>query len=121
LVSAASSILDLYTFSEEQPGLDLFSLTGSVVAQEGSSGGAVINRVDGKLIGVIVTTTTGETTEERELNAITMSHISRSLQKNTGKDLISFLAGDLEITSQNFYETEFTRLKDLLVKQLDKQ
>lgn len=120
LTSTFSQIKALYTFSETEPKtFDLFSLKGNIVSQGGSSGGAVIDTRDGKLLGIIVTNTEATTTASRELNIITLPHISRSFQKLTNQNIIPFLANP-ESFPTIFSETEFLRLKNLLIEQLRK-
>jgi len=75
--SAFSTVGTLYSYTAAQH-VDLFSLSGSVVSQSGSSGGAVIEP-SGSLLGIIATAAVGTTTQ-RELNAITLGHIDRSLR-----------------------------------------
>lgn len=87
--SSVIAIQKVFTF--EKTLIDVLSLGGSVVAQGGSSGGAVVNAWN-KLVGLIVTSSLGETTADRDLRAITMSHIDRSVQQHTGLPLDEFLA-----------------------------
>ena len=70
------TIRDIYTFSSGT--LDVVSLGSNPLAQQGSSGGALVNPW-GYLIGIITTTTVGDTTGERDLRAITLGHVERSL------------------------------------------
>lgn len=91
--SSVASINKLYTF--ESGALDLISVGGSIVAQKGSSGGAVVNRSN-KLIGIVVTSTLEETTSERDLRAITLEYINRDFILHNGHDLSSFINNDLE-------------------------
>ena len=99
---------------------DLLGLGASVVAQSGSSGGAVIDRHSGKLTALIVTTSEGKTTGERSLNAVTINHISRSLKEEMGKNLDEFLAQDLSAELARFQNEDFPKLKAVLVRELDK-
>jgi len=103
LSSAPANIQDVYTFTEDT--IDLLSLGGSVVAQQGSSGGAVVTG-EGKLAGIIVTSSQAPSTNERDLNAITLSHINRSLKKETGFDLREFLSQDIRNAAENFAREE---------------
>lgn len=84
--SAVINISDRFTFGEGT--VDLISLGGSVVAQKGSSGGAVVDG-GGKLIGLISISSDGNTTGERDLSAITLSYINRDLIKNANTTLSS--------------------------------
>ena len=107
-VSTTVEIQKVYTFSESL--IDVLSLGGTIVAQSGSSGGAVMNQWN-KLVGIIVTSSIGNTTAERDLRALTLSHIDRSIQAHTGYTLLSFLnIGDFESRVQKFKETEVPNL-----------
>jgi len=103
--SALSMVQTLYTF-ENPSNVDLISLGGTVVAQSGSSGGAVINAGTGSLIGIITTETQGTTTASRDLNAITIAHINRSLTA-LGQDGIAGLlsTGNLQQEAADFNAT----------------
>lgn len=84
--SAVINITDRFTFGEGT--VDRLSLGGSVVAQKGSSGGAVVDGT-GKLIGLISISSDGNTTGERDLSAITLSYINRDLIKNANTTISS--------------------------------
>lgn len=117
IVSTIGKIKELYTFKENT--LDLISINGSIVSQKGSSGGAVVSK-NNKLVGIIVTASEEETTEERELRAITLSYINRSLIQNTGFDLAFLLFGDLKIKAGVFDLATAPTLTKLLTAELDK-
>ena len=102
---------NVYSFEESTA--DIFSIGGSVVAQHGSSGGAVVHR-EGKLIGLIVTSSMGDTTGERDLNALTMSHLGDSFTKHTGGNLTSLFEGDVRVSAESFNEKIAPTLKKLL-------
>ena len=91
-----SSISQLLSFGTKT--IDLFSFAGVREAQSGSSGGAVVNS-EGKLIGLLVTTSDAATAENRTLHALTLNYIDRDLKAQTGKNLSTFLAGDVSATS----------------------
>ncbi|MHB1316768.1 MAG: S1 family peptidase [Minisyncoccota bacterium] len=93
--SAIINISDRYTFGENT--VDLISLGGSVVAQKGSSGGAVVDG-DGMLIGLISTSSDGDTTSARELRAITSSYINRDLSKESGISTPSLLSNNISFS-----------------------
>ena len=116
-VSAISKIYEFFTFADNS--LDLLSLGGSVVAQKGSSGGAVVNEND-YLVGLIVTSTNAINTEDRDLRAITISHINRSLIKNRGSSISAFLLGDIRAKADNYNSTEGPNLSGILIGILDK-
>lgn len=101
--SVFTKIGELLTFGERS--VDLISLGGAVLAQSGSSGGAVIN-LWGYLVGIISTTSDGATTADRELRAITLAYINRDLQFETGVSLDSILDGNLQSQAENFMRTQ---------------
>jgi hypothetical protein len=111
--STITNIKKLYTFATGS--VDLLSLGGVIVAQGGSSGGAVINEWN-HLIGVIVTSSDAETTSERDLRAITIAHIDRSLKKHTGKGLLDFLSGDIFERTADFQNNVAPELTELLIE-----
>lgn len=111
--SAVSAIQQLYTFSNPRE-VDVVSLGGTAVAQSGSSGGAVINLLTGKLVGLIATESEGTTTASRDLRAITLSYINTSLNADGKGSIASLLSGDLLKTSQDFN----TNVAPALTKQL---
>jgi hypothetical protein len=97
--SSVTNIGKLLTFSEKS--VDLVSLGGVIEAQSGSSGGAVSNAWD-RLVGLITTTSEGETTGARDLRAITLSYIDRDLKAQTGSGLGAMLGGDVVSKEQDF-------------------
>ncbi|MFQ5661665.1 MAG: trypsin-like peptidase domain-containing protein [Candidatus Paceibacteria bacterium] len=115
--SAVTEVMELFTFGSGT--LDLFSIGGSVVAQQGSSGGAVVSD-ELKMLGIIVTSSTAESTEDRDLRAITISHINRSFMKDTGFDLQTLLSGDIVAEAAAFNENIAPQLTQFLEDELDK-
>lgn len=115
--SSVVKIIDLFTFKKGT--LDLFSIGGSVVAQKGSSGGAVVN-TENKLIGIIVTSSIEDTTADRDLRAITIEHINRSFTKDTGFDLQTFFEGNMPAEANAFNENIAPTLTQFLVDELEK-
>ena len=115
--SAVTKVMELFTFKTGT--LDLFSIGGTVVAQQGSSGGAVVDR-DNKLLGIIVTSTMADSTGERDLRAISIAHINRSFVKDTGFDLQTLLSGDIQAEADVFNENIAPSLTQLLVNELEK-
>ena len=114
-VSSIATVREVFTFRE---GLsDLISIGGTVVSQGGSSGGAAVSK-DGKLIGIIVTSTRETTTAERDLRATTLGHVNRSLlaYANTTIDLL--LLGDTTLKAALFNATTVPSLTDLLIREI---
>lgn len=82
------SIQDIFTFGTNT--VDELGLGGSAAAQEGSSGGGVAS-FDGKLAGIITTSTVTGEFASRSLAAITASYIRRAYENETGVTLESLL------------------------------
>lgn len=112
-VSSVSIIKRAYYFENEDK-IDLLSLGGNIIAQGGSSGGAVVSRENNRLLGIIVTTTEGKTTDERDLNAVTVAHISDTLKSETGSTLLEFLNFDPASRTEAWRNLKFEELKKLL-------
>ncbi|OHA39552.1 MAG: hypothetical protein A3I97_00210 [Candidatus Taylorbacteria bacterium RIFCSPLOWO2_02_FULL_44_35] len=117
ITSSVGTIDKVFTFKENT--FDLFSISGSVVAQKGASGGAIVNS-DGRLIGLIATATDANTTSERSLQAITITHIENSLNEEVGMNLESFMGNNLKERFRSFQETLAPALTEVLVKELNK-
>jgi hypothetical protein len=99
---ASTTISELYTFGSNFA--DVFSIRGSLVGTEGSSGGPVLNEYN-EVIGVIVTRGDDTIDGTGSLRAITLSHINETLLEETNFDLAQNLNGDLTFRSQVFAET----------------
>ncbi len=103
--SSYASVAKLYIFHDTDSWVDLFSVPGTVVSQSGASGGAVLNRQDGTLAGIITTDTNATTTAGRDLEAITMSHIDHSLFQDGLNSIASLLSGNLTVAADQFNST----------------
>lgn len=114
--SAIGVIQQLLTFNENT--VDLYSLGSTVLAQSGSSGGAVVNAW-GHLIGIITTTSDGETTAERELHALTLSYINRDFLNSTTENLGEFLSHDVREQAIQFMKTKAPLLSQKLIDELE--
>ena len=117
--SAHTEVGDLFTFN---PGgsTDLFSVGGTILSQRGASGGAVVRESDGKLLGIIVTATAAETTAERDLRAILLSHIDESIAAENGSGLDALLLGDLAAKARIFNVTITPSLTQALIEVIEK-
>jgi Trypsin-like peptidase domain len=100
-VTSLTQIRKLLTFVQQT--VDLLSLGGIIGAQGGSSGGAVVNQW-GRLVGVVVTTSAGATTGERDLHALTLSYISRDLAAQSKVNLEGILSTDVRAAAESFGE-----------------
>jgi len=110
--SVITEIKELFTFKSGL--LDLFSLSGNAVAQKGSSGSAVVSLHSGKVLGIIVTSSEGETTADRELHAIVFSHMSESMSTDIEFTLEEYLATDPTTASASFQKNIAPLLLELL-------
>lgn len=111
MVSTIATIQQILTFTEHTP--DVFSVGGTIVAQGGISGGPAINAW-GRLVGIAVTTSEGETTDERDLRFLSLSHIDADVQRETGLALAQFIAGNPTERAKQFYEVHKDELIHLL-------
>jgi S1-C subfamily serine protease len=114
-VSSFTMIGKLLTFSTNA--VDLISLGGIIEAQGGSSGGEVVNAW-GRLIGLIVTTSEGQTTGERDLHALTLAYINHDLAAQSQFDLPTTLGGDVAAEAQEFNSGTAPRLIQLYIDQI---
>jgi len=113
--STVTTIQSLLTFDSGVP--EIFSLGGSVAAQSGSSGGAVVNGW-GYLIGLITTMSNAETTAERDLRAVALNYVDADLRALTGHDLQIYIRGDLAQKSAVFMSVYGVELTELLLEQV---
>jgi len=84
-----TTVKDIFTFYQDT--VDIVSLGGSVAAQEGSSGGGVVNP-NAQLVALVTTSTVEGDLTKRELNAITAPYIRRVIAADTGSDVDSYLS-----------------------------
>ncbi|MEK7192515.1 MAG: trypsin-like peptidase domain-containing protein [Patescibacteria group bacterium] len=118
-VTSVATIKNTYFFHDENSSeIDIFSVGGNIISQGGSSGGGVVDQTDGKLIGLVVTSTQAETTDEKILRATTLDYVSRDLKKLTGETLETLFAKNLPAEVELFAQTDFIRLKRILEKVL---
>jgi S1-C subfamily serine protease len=115
ITSSVTLVSDLFTYSQNT--IDLISVPGTVLSQKGSSGGAVIDRFT-TLIGIITTSTEGETTDKRDLRAITLSYINRSLQSEFGISLEQFIQADPAEFAKKFQEISAPILTKIITDEL---
>ena len=89
---------------------EIFSVQAGAAAQQGSSGGAVLND-DDRFLGLISTRTVRADLSMRDLQAITFDHIRGSFKKETGQILDSFLQGSPSALVSAFTDEVATLLK----------
>lgn len=116
--SSITSIRKLLTFDADT--VDLLSLAGAQEAQSGSSGGGVVNAW-GFLIGIITTTSEGNTTADREMRALTLGYIDRDMHVQAGMGIVEFLMQDIATLAASFKEKNEGALTDLLIHEIEKR
>ena len=112
---ASTSIAELMTFSSNYA--DIFTIAGSEVGEQGSSGGPVVNQA-GDAIGLISTRGDDEEFGTGSLRAITLSYIDRTIKEETGFTLEQNLGGNLPFRSQLFKDTLVPFLRGMLEREL---
>lgn len=117
ITSAITQVHDVFTFKDGT--VDLISVPGTVVSQKGSSGGAVVDK-NSSLIGVISTSSNGDTTSSRDLRAITLAYINRDLQTELGMNLAQFANLDHANFAQVFARTNAPTLTKIISDELNK-
>jgi hypothetical protein len=117
-VTTITKVMSVFTFKMNT--LDLFSIGGNIAAQKGSSGGGIVGK-EGRLAGIVVTASDASQTDDRDLRAITLSHIDRSLEKESGISLNNYLLGGLKAKSEQFMEIVAPGLTVLLESALNSQ
>lgn len=112
---ATTSLTELMTFGSNYA--DVFSIAGSDVGEQGSSGGPIVN-VKGDAIGLI--STRGDDTQfgKGSLRAITLSYVDRTIKEETGFSLQQNLGGNLPYRSKLFKDTLVPFLQFILEQQL---
>lgn len=108
------SVKAVFTFRTNT--IDALALGGSVAAQEGSSGGGVIDS-SGELVGTITTSTVSGATDTRSLSAITASYIRAQYANETGNAL-DLLLGKPTATSIANFAPDIPALESIVTSQL---
>ncbi len=117
IVTSITSIREVFTFKEQT--IDLISVPGTVVSQKGSSGGAVVDKYS-TLLGLISTSSDGNSTKDRDLRAITMAYVNRDMQKELGITLEQFVNGDSSVFAKKFQEINVPTLTKIITDELMK-
>jgi S1-C subfamily serine protease len=115
--SSITTIQKIFTFSGQT--IDLVSVGGTIVSQKGSSGGAVVD-TKGTLIGLISTASDAVSTKDRDLRAITLAHINRSLLTEIGSSLPELLSDDSKTFADAFNSLISPTLRDIILNALKK-
>lgn len=115
-IEVGTTITELMTFGSNYA--DLFSIAGTEIGQQGSSGGPVADE-NGYAIGLI--STRGDDTRfgHGSLRAISLSYVDRTIQEETGYTLAQNMGGDLAYRARIFRQTVVPFLQFLLAKNLE--
>ena len=108
------SVKEVFTFGTNT--IDVLALGGSYAAQEGSSGGGVVD-TSGALVGTITTSTVSGTTDTRSLDAITASYIRAQYASETGHALDILLTKPTKISVADF-APKIPALESIITAQL---
>jgi len=111
-----TTIEELYTFGSNYA--DLFSIGGSSVGEQGSSGGPIV-RENAGVIGLIVTKGDEALEGARSLRGLTLSYIDRTITEETGFSLEETMRGDLEYRGNVFKNALVPFLSSLLNYELE--
>jgi len=114
-VASLTTVSELYTFGSNFA--DVFSIRGSKVGEEGSSGGPVINEA-GSVIGIIVTRGDDQKDGAGSLRAITTSYINRTILEETGFSLARNVGGNLTSRANIFATTLAPFMLSLLSEEI---
>lgn len=113
---ATTTIAQLMTFGSNYA--DIFSITGSIIGERGSSGGPVVDK-DGYTIGLISTRGDDARFGSGTLRAITISYIDRTIREETGYGLLENLQGNLPYRADLFKQTIVPFLQNVLERELE--
>lgn len=109
------SVKEIFTFGTST--IDVLALGGSAAAQEGSSGGGVMD-LSGLLVGIITTSTVTGDTATRKLNAITASYIKSDYAAQSGQSLTTLL--DMHpLVAANQFASHISSLESILKASLN--
>ena len=115
-IAASTSVSELYTFGSNYA--DIFSVSGSRVGEQGSSGGPVVTP-DGSAIGLIVTKGDDDLEGPMSLRALTLSYINRTIVQETGFSLAQNMQGNLAFRGNVFKKALAPFLLRLLTFELE--
>ncbi len=115
-IEVGTTITELMTFGSNYA--DLFTIAGTNIGQQGSSGGPVADE-NGDAIGLITTRGDDAQFGQGSLRAISLSYVDRTIQEETGYTLAQNMTGDLAYRSRIFKETVVPFLQFLLQKNFE--
>lgn len=112
---ASTMLTELYTFGSNYA--DVISIQGSAIGEHGSSGGPIVDE-NGEVIGIITTRGDDSLDGVGSLRAITLSHINRTIEEETGYSFDRNITGDVAYRGQIFTDTMAPFLTGLLTEEV---
>lgn len=109
-VTSHSSVSNVWGIGKSDS--DLVDTKETILAVEGSSGGAVADR-DGNLVGIIVATTVDQNTRKPSIRFISYNYIEKEIKSKTGKSIEDFIENASEFAKE-FETKEAPRLSQVL-------
>lgn len=110
-IEVGTTITELMTFGSNYA--DLFSIAGTRIGQQGSSGGPVADE-NGQAVGLITTRGDDAQFGQGSLRAISLSYVDRTIKEETGYGLAQNMTGDLAYRARIFRETVVPFLEFIL-------
>ena len=111
------ALTDHFTFNTNTA--DILSISGTVAAQQGSSGGGIAAS-NGELVGLITTSSIKGDVTQHTLNAITPLHIRASFEKDTGVDFDAYLTANSPQQLIDNFADEAEVLRSFLIRNLSR-
>jgi S1-C subfamily serine protease len=112
-----SLVQEVLTFASDTP--DVVAISGSIAAQEGASGGGVVN-AEGELIGLVTTSKTTGPLEGRRIGAITASYLRSEYLSQVGTTLDVLLAA-APASAVSAFAAQAAQLAAILEQALDQK
>ncbi len=111
LESADTRVTEMMTFGANVA--DVFSLSGIPLGEQGVSGSPVTDPA-GRALGMISTLGNADMFGSGSLRALTLSYIDRTITAESGRDLDSYVRGDVALRSQLFRDLIVPFLQNVL-------
>jgi hypothetical protein len=117
-IEVGTKITELMTFGSNY--VDLFTIAGTNIGQQGSSGGPVADS-NGNAIGLISTRGDDARFGTGSLRAISLSYIDRTITEETGFSFTQNVSGNLPYRAEIFSQTLVPFLKTMLKYGLEQE
>ncbi|MBX4192584.1 serine protease [Candidatus Parcubacteria bacterium] len=101
VTSTFTIVKKLYSYTPPTH-VDLFSIGSTTISEGGASGGAAVRASDGKVMGLITLASNAEEITDRDLRALSLAYINRSLVAEHETGIAQLLSGDLHKKAEAF-------------------